>query len=120
MKGNLFDNLASDEIKILPKNTKEIEFVKRPGSRAIPLSTANTIKKMPDFVSVHGVSRIGFTLRVEGEMLGKDIIALAREAGITKGTLMLAKSTLPIKAEKRTGDGLFSWRLVAETSDNEE
>lgn len=56
----------------------------------------------------------------EGEMLGKDIIALAREAGITKGTLMLAKSTLPIKAEKRTGDGLFSWRLVAETSDNEE
>lgn len=56
----------------------------------------------------------------EGEMLGKDIIALAKEAGITKGTLMLAKSTLPIKAEKRTGDGLFSWRLVAETSDNEE
>lgn len=56
----------------------------------------------------------------EGEMLGKDIVALAKEAGITKGTLMLAKSTLPIKAEKRTGDGLFSWRLVAETSDNEE
>ena len=71
VKGNLFENLASDEIKILPQNTKEIEFVKRQGSRSIPLSTATTIRKMPDFVSVHGVSRIGFTLRIEGEMLGK-------------------------------------------------
>lgn len=51
----------------------------------------------------------------EGEMLGNDVVELAKEANITKGTLMLAKSTLPIKSEKRKGDGLSTWRLIAET-----
>lgn len=55
----------------------------------------------------------------EGEMLGIEVIALAKEAGITKGTLMLAKGMLPIRAEKRKGDGLFIWRLAAETSDHQ-
>ncbi len=71
MGGALLDNLASDEIVILPKNAKTVEYVKRPGVPSIPSYTVKQVSGMSDFVEVNPVSRTGFNIRIKGELLGK-------------------------------------------------
>jgi len=71
ISGSLLDKLASDEIKILPGNVKTIEYVKRPGSAGISVSTLGQIKKMPELTEVNSISRVGFNLRFKAELLGK-------------------------------------------------
>lgn len=50
--------------------------------------------------------------KLDGEgKVKSEILELAAEAGIKNGTLMLAKSRLPIVAKKRKGDGQSVWYL---------
>lgn len=58
----------------------------------------------------------GFLLTIleRGEMCKADIVASARNAEITEGTLLLAKSELPITTRKRKGDGRSVWHLAKE------
>jgi hypothetical protein len=71
ISGSLLDNLASDEIKILPKNVKSIEFVKKPGSNSISFQTLSRIKKMDELIQINPVSRTGFNVRFKAELMGK-------------------------------------------------
>ena len=118
VKEKLFDNLASDEIKILPKGVKEIEFVKRQGSPSISLAIVRNIEKMPDLVSVQGVSRIGFNLRIEGELLGKSKRMYVPVCGVDRDFLrtrskrwksFVNKRPVPLIAPKYTIDMLNNY-----------
>lgn len=71
ISGSLLDNLASDEIRILPKNTKNVEFVKRPGVASISGSALRQIKQMNELKEVNPLGRTGFNVRVKGELMGK-------------------------------------------------
>ena len=71
ISGSLLDKLASDEIKILPKNSKTVEFVKKAGSPGISVQSISQIKKMPELTEVNPISRIAFNVRFKGELLGK-------------------------------------------------
>lgn len=87
VKGSLFDNLASDEIKILPAGSSGIEFIKRPGVRGISVREAESIRKMKDFSSVQGVMRIGLNLKVRAELMGKARTMYIPVAGIDRSFL---------------------------------
>lgn len=85
--GSLFDNLASDEIKILPQNTKTVEFVKRPGAASISGDTLKRIVASGEFKEINPVSRIGFNVRIKGELMGKSKTLFIPACGIDKKIL---------------------------------
>jgi len=84
ISGSLLDKLASDEIKILPGNSKTIEFVKKPGSHGISLQTMNQIKKMNELAEVNPISRAGFNVRFKAELMGKSKAMFVPICGINK------------------------------------
>ena len=85
--GSLLDNLASDEIKIIPANAKSVDFVKKPGSPFITPATASRIKNMPQFKEVNALSRVGFNVRIRGELLGQRKEIYLPVCGIDRGAL---------------------------------
>lgn len=87
ISGSLLDNLASNEIKILPKNAASIEFVKKPGSKAISAETLRQIKKMPEFSEITPLSRTGFNVRISAELMGKSKMMYVPVCGIDKSLL---------------------------------
>lgn len=87
ISGSLLDNLASDEIKILPKNVKSIEFVKKPGSNTISPQTLNRIKKMDELIQVNPVSRTGFNVRFKAELMGKSKSIYVPVCGIDRAII---------------------------------
>ncbi len=84
ISGSLLDKLASNEIKILPKNAKTIEFVKKPGSSAISPQTMRQIKGMKDLTEVNPISRTGFNVRIKGELVGKKKTMFVPACGIER------------------------------------
>jgi ABC-type lipoprotein release transport system permease subunit len=68
---SLLDNLASDEIKIVHRNSKSLDFVKTADSPAISSAIAWQIKSMPYFSEVNALSRVGLNVRIRGELLGQ-------------------------------------------------
>ncbi len=69
--GSLLDNLASDEIKIVHRNSKSLDFIKTADSPAITPALAAQIRRMPHFSEINALSRVGFNVRIRGELLGK-------------------------------------------------
>lgn len=84
ISGSLLDNLASDEIKILPGNVKTIEYVKKPGSRGISSATLSQIKRITELTEVNAISRIGLNLRFKAELLGKSKTMFVPACGIDR------------------------------------
>jgi len=87
INGSLFDNLASDDIRILPKNAKTVEFVKRPGSVSISSSTLSRIKRMNELTEINPMGRIGFNVRVKAEFMGKSKTVYIPVCGIERKLL---------------------------------
>lgn len=85
--GSLLDNLASDEIKIIPRNAKSIDFIKKPNSPFISSSVAERIKKMDHFSEVNALSRVGFNVRIRGDLLGQRKEIYLPVCGIDRGAL---------------------------------
>lgn len=84
ISGSLLDNLASDEVKILPGNASAIEYVKKPGSHGISSSTISQIKKMTELSEVNAISRLGLNLRIKAELLGKSKMMFVPACGIDR------------------------------------
>ena len=87
ISGSLLDNLASDEIKILPKNTAAVEFVKRPGSSGISPQTISSIKKIPELIEVNAISRTGFNVRFKAELMGQSKAMYVPACGIDRSLI---------------------------------
>lgn len=87
ISGSLLDNLASDEIKILPKNASSIEFVKKPGSNSIAPQVLSRIQKMDELIQVHPVSRTGFNVRFKAELMGKSKSMYVPVCGIDRAII---------------------------------
>ncbi len=87
ISGSLLDNLASDEIKILPKNVKSIEFVKKPGSNTISSQALNRIRQMNELIEVNPVSRTGFNVRFKAELMGKSKTMYVPVCGIDRAII---------------------------------
>ena len=85
--GSLLDNLASDEIRILPKNAKGVEFVKRPGSPSITGAQLGRIAGMKEFKEINPISRGGFNIRIKGEFMGKKKTLFIPACGIDRNLL---------------------------------
>jgi len=87
ISGSLLDNLASDEIKILPKNAKAVEYVKREGSPGISQELYSKIKSMPDFKATSTISRTPFSIRLKGEILGKSRSTFVPVCGVDRNLI---------------------------------
>jgi ABC-type antimicrobial peptide transport system permease subunit len=87
VSSNLFDNLASDEIKILPKGATSVEFVRSSGGSSIPGSLIAKLKASPDFTQVYSVARIGLSVKVKAEMFGKTKTMYVPVCGVERGFL---------------------------------
>lgn len=84
ISGSLLDNLASNEIKILPENASAIEYVKKPGSSGISSGTIRRIKGMAELSEVNAISRLGLNLRIKAELLGKSKMMFVPACGISR------------------------------------
>jgi hypothetical protein len=91
--GSLLDNLASDEIRILPKNAKSVEFVKRPGSASISGKQLEHVSAMKELKEINPISRAGFNVRLKGELMDKKKTLYVPVCGVDRS--LLSKNRVP-------------------------
>jgi len=78
------------------------EDILKEADRPKPVETANKTELAKEFLQ---------TILKSGPKLFIEIDELAKKAGVTNGTLQLAKSNLNIETKRRNGDGRSVWSL---------